>query len=319
MLPLALAAALALGQTAERQRALASGECLWWRQRTFSWLADAPDAGEYDAIDRALAEWRSKLSACTGFDLPPAVRVSDAGTRLGTTLIFRHRLCRDVVPALDPCFDDESCGDTFHCWQHSVDAVTAPRVTFDPRTGELRDADLELNAAGFVFTPNDDGGLSWDVQSAVTSGTGFALGLDYVLDPTSVMYRNVTRGQRRVVDPASAAALCAAYPTGEPPQRCDGGAVLLDAGAVTPAPDAGTPCNPSAAISGCNADEQCSPTGGGDYACRLAPRCGCGSAQFSPWMWMWLSWFASGRTRPSRTSTGSLKRMSTFGFTRRSS
>jgi len=294
VLALALAVSLSLGQLAERQRAPGGGECLWWRDRSFRWTAAAPGDAEYESIDRALAEWRAKLRACTGFELPPAVRDGDAGVDLelgargSTSIVFRQRRCTGLVPPEDPCHDDDTCNNAYHCWPHSSTVIAAPRVSYQPQTGELFDVDIEVNAADNLYTTVDappcpgaaDAGCVWaDSQSLMTSFTGYALGLAYVHDPASVMNVELPPGTvRRTVDAASAGLLCRAYPIGQPPTRCDGGSVELDAGSAA---DAGTPCNPDVgANNGCNASERCLPRGDGSgrYTCQTAGGCGCGAA-----------------------------------------
>ena len=111
-------------------------------------------------------------------------------------------------------------------------------VTYNTRTGVAVDADIELNASGFLFTtisapPCEVGReattcVAYDVQSTTTHEIGHAVGLDHVDDPTSTMAPTAPVGEtaKRVIDVGTASGFCQTYPRGQPPVPCDDLAVL---------------------------------------------------------------------------------------------
>lgn len=235
-----------------------SGECLYWPSRTFTYFVDAAGddeiAGdaEFAAIDKAFAAWQASSNACSDVKFVNGGRVDHAKIEYSATgpnqnvIVFRAKKCTDFVAASDACWLSNSCGNAYSCWAHAAGSFAVPTLTFLERTGELLDADLELNLASFVFTTVDSpvcvapnyaqSCVATDVQNAVTPAIGRWLGLASVSRADSTLYPASSPGDltKRVIDPGTASGLCAIYPAGQLATTCDGGFVtpraLIDAG-----------------------------------------------------------------------------------------
>jgi hypothetical protein len=78
--------------------------------------------------------------------------------------------------------------DTEWPYQGSIDALALTTVSYNTETGEIYDADVELNSHDAFFTVTDeDGAISADLQSVVTHEVGHFLGLSHSSDSTAVM------------------------------------------------------------------------------------------------------------------------------------
>jgi hypothetical protein len=102
-------------------------------------------------------------------------------------------------------------------WPHPAPSTTIAltTVTFDTKTGQMIDADLELNTASFKLSTTDAvpaGG--YDFQSIVTHESGHFLGLAHSIDPTATMFASYTPGTKslRTLAPDDVDGICAIYP-----------------------------------------------------------------------------------------------------------
>ena len=107
---------------------------------------------------------------------------------------------------------------------HNIALTT---VTFDTRTGEIYDADIEVNTHGFPFTLGDNPEeVQTDLLSVMTHEAAHFLGLAHAEDANATMWPNYTAGSvlPRTLAADDIAAICDAYPpTGEPidTDRCN--------------------------------------------------------------------------------------------------
>lgn len=85
-------------------------------------------------------------------------------------------------------------------------------VTFDHETGEIYDADIELNFAFNNLTVGDEQ-VAFDLQSILTHEIGHFIGLDHSADLDATMNANYDEGDTslRTLEPDDVAAICAAY------------------------------------------------------------------------------------------------------------
>lgn len=222
--------------------------CLWWPagQVTVTQSAQGSDdiAGEaeLEAISRSMQTWRGPLRSCGNLTLEEAPRTTDrtigmamedGATNTNLVLFRAGKRCADAVPAGDACLkqSDVACANKYDCWMHQAGALALTTSRFDPRTGRIFDADIELNGGQFRFTASDggkctpptyEGCVYYDVENTITHEVGHLLGLDHAPDPTSTMYADAKTGEtsKRSLDPGSLEFVCEVYPAGAPSQDC---------------------------------------------------------------------------------------------------
>lgn len=100
-------------------------------------------------------------------------------------------------------------------WPHSEASHTyaLTTTTFDPETGDLLNADIELNSRDHAFTVNDEA-VQADLLSVLTHEIGHFMGIAHSNDPDATMFAFYEQGstELRTLHPDDAAALCALYP-----------------------------------------------------------------------------------------------------------
>ncbi|MFO0614618.1 MAG: matrixin family metalloprotease [Polyangiaceae bacterium] len=119
-------------------------------------------------------------------------------------------------------------------------------VTYDVDTGEIFDADIEINHANNNFTINDDA-VDYDLQSVLTHEIGHFMGFDHSDEALATMNAGYEEGtiDLRTLDPDDEAVACEVYPP-ERPVVCDlnprGGLGYFCGGSHDPPPtdDGGT-------------------------------------------------------------------------------
>lgn len=94
-------------------------------------------------------------------------------------------------------------------------------VTFDANTGEILDADIEVNAAFNSLTVRDTK-VSYDLQSIMTHEVGHMIGFAHSPQPQATMFASYDPGTTdlRSLSPDDIAALCEVYPPGRA-AKCD--------------------------------------------------------------------------------------------------
>jgi len=194
--------------------------------------------GAFDAVSRSAQTWQAQLQACGNLNLVEGAKSSSrsigyvpGGANENLTL-YRTRLCTAVVPAGDACLAAGNCDNKYDCWDHGSAVVALTTSSYIEATGELVDADVELNAATAFPTvvdspPCSPGALSTscvanDVQNAMTHELGHFLGLAHAPDPSSTMYANEPLGEtsKRVLDSGSKQFVCDVYPAGRASIDC---------------------------------------------------------------------------------------------------
>lgn len=106
-------------------------------------------------------------------------------------------------------------------FNHAPAAMGLTTVLFDPGTGEILSADMELNGDNFRFT---DGPIEVDADLAntVTHEAGHVLGLAHSPEAAATMYGTSTSGevQKATLDQDDILAVCESYPIAQDPGVC---------------------------------------------------------------------------------------------------
>ncbi len=177
-------------------------------------------AGALTAVSRSAQTWETQLQACGNLKFEGTASASRSigyvqGGPNENLVLYHTRLCSAVVPSGDACLAAGTCSNVYDCWDHTSGVVALTTSTFITATGELVDADVELDAVTAFPTivdspPCSPNALSTscvanDIQNAATHQFGHFLGLDHAPDPSSTMYANEPIGEtsKRVLDSGS--------------------------------------------------------------------------------------------------------------------
>jgi MYXO-CTERM domain-containing protein len=105
-------------------------------------------------------------------------------------------------------------------WPHPgrEDVLALTTVTYDAETGEIYDADIEINTYNFLFTTSDTD-VTYDLLSTLEHEAGHFLGISHSETEDSVMGAEPALGsiQHRELTADDAAAICDVYPPAETP------------------------------------------------------------------------------------------------------
>ncbi|AKU91119.1 myxosortase-dependent metalloprotease, MXAN_2677/MXAN_2678 family [Vulgatibacter incomptus] len=216
------------------------GICLSWPERRLSWAPASPLGGPL-STNESLAAFRASFRAwesqgCTDLSfseqssVPRSVGYSQGGSN-SNTILFRDARCADVVSPGDPCLKKGSCAAQHDCWDFDDALIAVTTVTYSSCTGEIKDADVEFNAASFRFTAVDGpackktderGCVSMDLQNTLVHEIGHFIGLDHSRFADASMYPSAAIGEtsKRVLGKDDLDALCAIYPSGRATRTC---------------------------------------------------------------------------------------------------
>lgn len=213
------------------------------------------------AIEAARAGFSAWRQGCSDLELVYAGRIPEIRTGLGGTgenlVVFRKGWCRAQLPANTPCLldPDVDCGGIYDCFEDTSPddrfIVALTSVLYDPETGRIVDADIEVNGwdgqaggalsggtsgppHGWYFTCDKQDGWSActtygqagcyyvDLQNTVTHEVGHFIGLAHpceagtctpALEPVT-MYPQTAPGdiEKRTLHADDVAGVCAIYP-----------------------------------------------------------------------------------------------------------
>ncbi len=102
-------------------------------------------------------------------------------------------------------------------WKYrGIDGTLAKTsVTYNDATGEIYDADIEVNTANNKVTITDDPGkIEYDLQAILTHEVGHFIGNAHSADPSAVMFASYSPGSvaQRELTPDDVQAVCSVYP-----------------------------------------------------------------------------------------------------------
>ena len=226
-------------QAYERASVNGSGPWLFWATRGHSFqidvrgTPDASSANAFDAVRKSFATWAAVTCSDLSFsEQAPAATDRRVGYFVGETnrnlILWRQQSCASTVPAGDPCLTQGGCSNKYDCWDHDSTAIATTTTTSLTTTGEIVDADMELNDGGFAFTTGDGptcnaggpfvGCVAYDVQNTVTHEAGHFLGLAHSSDPTATMFAFAPIGEvnKRDLHADDLQGICDIYPKGKP-------------------------------------------------------------------------------------------------------
>jgi Matrixin len=200
---------------------LGSGTPVAWQNRCIGYSI-ARDTGKTENLDRvteltarAFAKWQEVTCAAeepsdgTPKTGPPRFQAADIGPVSCVQVGFR----RDSQNQNAIVIREQS-------WPYGAesDAIAKTTTTFNVETGEVVDADIEVNASKFAFytgeTPEEINSEAYDLESVLTHEIGHFLGLAHSWVATAAMYQAYQPGEvtKRFLKPDDVDGICAVYP-----------------------------------------------------------------------------------------------------------
>jgi len=248
-----------------------TGVCLWWGKRQVSFQVNATTTMAAPCQDPVAAQaltvasirtWNGATRSgdtapCTDFtfvDGGPTTKIAIDAKDGVNLVVFRQGLCDDpaFVPANEPCHSKGACSGIYNCWEHDLATIALTTTSYDTTTGEILDADVELNGwSGSTTTPTGSfltcggatvcgsppysgpPGCRWiDVGEVTTHEAGHMLGLDHTCQypapydscsaGITTMDPDINGGEtaKRVLSQDDVAGVCTIYPAGGPTATC---------------------------------------------------------------------------------------------------
>ncbi|HEY1958911.1 MAG TPA: matrixin family metalloprotease [Polyangiaceae bacterium] len=229
-----------------------SGKCwdqglpVWWARSCVGYAVqqDAStqvSAGQVQQImDTAFSKWSGAACSTGG---APSITVDFLGDVACHTVEYNQSAGNANVIM----FDDDK-------WPYpasaSADTLALTHITYNTDTGELYDADIEVNTAQNKFSL-DGTGTTPDLQAVLTHETGHFLGLAHSPDPTATMYAKYVGTSMRSLAPDDVDGICTIYAPDGTRSTADGG---VAAGDCDPTPRHGfaSDCQSDQPSSGCS-------------------------------------------------------------------
>lgn len=112
--------------------------------------------------------------------------------------------------------------DSFWPYEGTGATLALTTITFNVKSGEIFDADVEINSAQNPLTFSDVN-VQADLASIVTHEAGHFLGLSHSCDKSATMFASYKFGDvgLRSLAPDDVAGMCAIYPPGSATGKCD--------------------------------------------------------------------------------------------------
>jgi len=180
---------------------------IFWRFRTVGLHTavdtseDVPPSGVQAALEASIATWNAAGSGCSDLQLVDEGYPTTLGTNLSGAPVDRQNR---IVWREDR-------------WPADPDALALATVVYRRSTGEIQDADIDLNGAHHLFTTTDDpDAADNDVANTLTHELGHLIGLEHVEDPDATMYGLAPPGDlaKRTLSEDEVEAVCFIYPEG---------------------------------------------------------------------------------------------------------
>jgi hypothetical protein len=151
---------------------------------------------------------------CPGSGLPPSISATDA---FGYVSCAQHEYDRSGANANVIVFRDDT-------WPYSTaeDALGFTAMSFDRATGNVLDADIEINGTAALSTGDVVAPDGFDLLSILTHEAGHFLGLAHSNAQNATMQPVFAMGtEYRTLSDDDIAGICAIYPPGRTAEPCD--------------------------------------------------------------------------------------------------
>ncbi len=240
---------------------------LWWRNACESYdiQQDASAQVPYDFAANAFAAAFGKWTGASCGDAgSPSVAVKDLGPVACDQVNYNDNTSgmgnQHVIIFRDPV------------WPYPGDlnnTLGLTTITFDPDTGEIYDADMEINSTVPLTLSDPVAPGGYDFMSIITHESGHFFGMAHSNETNATMYAQYVLGSttKRTLSPDDVAGICSIYPPGGvrtvDPAVATGGLLAEDPCDPTPRHGFQSACfDPSGGRSG---------SGAGGGGCSLAP------------------------------------------------
>lgn len=180
---------------------------LFWQRRlievrpAYDSCADVAPGEVRNAVLASMEEWMlAGGSGCTDLILVEGEPPSGLDTNLDGGMIDRQN--RIVWREAWPDMADPS-------------ALAITTIVYETASGEIQDADIDVNAEGFFWTAGDAMIVN-DIQNTVTHEIGHLIGLAHTGDSEATMFASSAPGDvaKRTLHPDDIDGICTIYPVG---------------------------------------------------------------------------------------------------------
>lgn len=187
----------------------ATGQKLWWPTSCISYAANRLGTQDLDPADTREIIKKTFL-AWSDVPCPDGGMASMTFQELDPVSCKKSEYNKGGPNVNVVLFQDDD-------WKYrGIDATLAKTsVTYNDETGEIYDADIEVNTANNTVTITDDPRkIQYDLQAILTHEAGHFIGIAHSADPGAVMYASYSPGSttQRKLTPDDVKAVCAAYP-----------------------------------------------------------------------------------------------------------
>jgi MYXO-CTERM domain-containing protein len=199
---------------------------LWWRSGCFGWSLQK-DGGKHISFDEALAALQAGFDAWAARSCPtsgqggshPSIDARYFGpVACGSIGYNKVAANQNVIVFRDDGWPHPAKTPDELLPDGTSPTIALTTVTFDTDTGEIFDADMELNTGQHQIIPVTDGtvldGNTFDLQAVVTHEIGHMFGIAHAPSKASVMFLSDEGHdvRKRTIGLEDIEAICTVYP-----------------------------------------------------------------------------------------------------------